>query len=194
MWNIIHRTFDDIIWKILDFLKNFNYKYYKRSKGSVMKLLLFIMLLLSLAISSYAYDFNLIEERANIVSVEELCKSEFFKELKNVPKDKMNDFIFENWDSNKIVEFKKGTRLPLKIFLKGEFFHLITEDYHTMIFIKKDLFIRIKDKKFLFSDDLKSWKEGSLFFIGNTNISIASKKGSPQIIVGTKLNKRKPAA
>ena len=84
-----------------------------------MKRLLFAISLLSLAISSYAYDFNLRKERSNIISIEEVARSDFFKELKNVPKEQMDNFLFENWNPNKIVEFKKGTKLPLKIFLKG---------------------------------------------------------------------------
>lgn len=152
---------------------------------------------LLLAISSYAYNFEIkyaynfeIKNEKTIIPIEEVTSSQFFEELKNIPKEEMDNFLFKNWDPNRVVEFKKGVQLPLKIFLKGEFFNLLIDDSYPMVILKKDLFIRIKDKKFLFSEDLKDWKEASYFFKGNATISVESNNGSPLIKVGAELNKK----
>jgi len=138
-----------------------------------------------LAISSYAFDLK----NYQILSIREICRSDFLKNLENLEKEKRDEFIFKNFDPNVVVKFEKGEKFPLKLFLKGEFFYLAEHNCPILV-MKKDLYIRIKDEKFLFSDDLKSWKEVPEFFEGDAGIEVGVDKEVVQITVGAKLNKK----
>ncbi|NGX56731.1 MAG: hypothetical protein K1060chlam5_00977 [Candidatus Anoxychlamydiales bacterium] len=151
-----------------------------------MKKLIFCALL---GFSSFAFS----NEINQIVTIDDVFDSEFFQKLENIPEDKMDIYLFENWDEKNIILLKKDTTLPLKMFLKGEYFQLIPseENNYPMATLKKDFYLQIKNKNFFFSEDLKKWDSASVFFTGSFNLGI--KKSSdhlPQIEIGADINKR----
>ncbi|NGX35425.1 MAG: hypothetical protein K1000chlam1_00248 [Candidatus Anoxychlamydiales bacterium] len=148
---------------------------------------LILCALLGFSSLAFSNEFN------QIVTLDDVFASEFFQKLDNIPEDKMESYLFKNWDSKNIILLKKDTTLPIKMFLKGDYFQLTPseENNSTMVTLKKDFYLQIKNNNFFFSDDLKKWDSASVFFTGSCNLGI--KKSSdhlPQIEIGADINKR----
>jgi hypothetical protein len=148
-----------------------------------------LMLYALLGISSLAFS----NEINQIVTIDDVFGSEFFQKLENIPEDKMDSYLFQNWDPKNIILLKKDTNLPIKMFLKGEYFQLTQneENNYPMVTLKKDLYLKIENKNFYFSEDLKKWNSASVFFTGNCRLGVAkSSDHLPQIEIGAEINKR----
>lgn len=75
----------------------------------------------------------------------------------------------EDFLNGKVLECLEGTVLPFRFSLKGEF--LEGENFST-IKVLKTCFIKCVNEVFLFSTDLKDWKEFHKFFNGNLGVSL----------------------
>ncbi len=148
-----------------------------------------ILFCITLGIASISFAFPL-ENNLKIITLNELIESDFFKELEKIPKENQEKYIFENLDSKAIVFIKKDTILPFKIFLKGYFSLTNQENINLQIKIENDLYIRLENNNFLFSEDLKKWSTVPEFFTGNACINVGNKENQPQVEAGATLNKR----
>jgi hypothetical protein len=121
-----------------------------------------------------------------IKSIEDPYIAEFLLRTKDIAN---NNDILEKWDPNDIIYLKKGTKLPINIFLQGEYFHL--KNVSSEVYFEKDLYLRIADNNFFISDDLQNWKTALEFFAGNCSMGlVTSEENSIQLEIGAELNKR----
>lgn len=148
-----------------------------------------ILYCMTLGIACLSFAFPL-ENNLKVITLNELIESDFFKELEKIPKENQEKYLFEQLDSKAIVFIKKGTILPFKIFLKGYFSLMNQESANLQIKVEKDLYIRLENNNFLFSENLKKWSIVSEFFTGNACINVGNKENQPQVEAGATLNKR----
>ena len=64
------------------------------------------------------------------------------------------------------------------------------DNANLQIKVEKDLYIRLENNNFLFSEDLKKWSTVAEFFTGNSCINVGNKENQPQIEAGATLSKR----
>ncbi len=122
-----------------------------------------------------------------IMTIDELISSELLQKMQNMPEKDLIDSI----DSKIILLLKKGNTLPIKMFLNGEYFHLITDEkVESEILVKKDLYITIKNNNYMVSENLKNWEEIPKFFGGNINFTVKSSKDIPLIELTGEINKK----
>ena len=115
-----------------------------------------------------------------------------FQEFENIPKEQRGNYLFEHWDSKDIILLKMGTKLPLEMVLKGDYFHLMAdENNYSEISLEKDLYVLIKNRNFFFSEDLEKWETTGKFFTGNCNLTISTSQDKrPQLEIGSDIRKR----
>jgi len=104
----------------------------------------------------------------------------------------VQDFVQGNLGDFFVVECTEGAYLPLKLNLSGEFLSLIAES-SSPIYIKvmKTCYIRSDGQmNFLFSTDLKNWKNFSEFFKGELNASVLPTDQGPIAQLHFDLNQR----
>lgn len=91
----------------------------------------------------------------------------------DVPKDKelCSSMQNQNWDAfkDKIVKIPKGSKFPVRLAIKGDFFSL-PESEIVSLEVKKSFLMTIVEKQntavILLSMDGKQWKEPQEFFTG----------------------------
>ena len=89
------------------------------------------------------------------------------------------------------IEIPEGARLPLNLFLSGDFLTLESDrpEIYTLRVIKT-CYLRCVEGIFLFSTDLQNWLGFDEFFSGNVTISLDTAEIVPKIGISIELNQK----
>jgi hypothetical protein len=109
----------------------------------------------------------------------------------------LNDRVIQDFSQGNmgdfVVECPAGSSLPFKLTLKGEFLGLeSTQSAPLYLNVLKTCYVRCEEKEnFLFSTDLRTWKNFSEFFTGELRVSVEAENGGPIAGLQFELNQRK---
>lgn len=93
---------------------------------------------------------------------------------------KVLDGFVRGEQQNTVLMCEKGDQFPLRLLLRGEFLSLHGADKNPNISLQviKTCYISCQEKgSFLFSHDLKTWKQFSDFFSGQLNFFLDAENG-----------------
>ena len=99
---------------------------------------------------------------------------------------------FRNGELNDTaIECPKGSRIPLEIFLKGDFFQTGREDAGQLyLTILQTIYIRLDGNDLYFSLDSMNWKEFADFYTGQAIFELGVENAQPILHLGAELNHR----
>ncbi|MDR2539554.1 MAG: hypothetical protein LBC45_02945 [Chlamydiales bacterium] len=93
---------------------------------------------------------------------------------------KVLDRFVRGEQENTVLMCEKGDQFPLRLLLRGEFISLHEADKNPNINLQilKTCYVSCQEKgSFLFSHDLKTWKQFSDFFSGQLNFFLDAENG-----------------
>ncbi len=123
-----------------------------------------------------------------IVTINELVALEEFQAMDNMSVEQIEDYIKNKWDSNLVLLLKNGTKIPLNLFLKGDYLHLCKNKEELAVL--KDVYIKLVKGEFLFSDDLQKWASFFSFFTGGLGVRVIKDEGYAKIELNAEMNRR----
>lgn len=89
------------------------------------------------------------------------------------------------------VEFTAQTKLPINLFLKGDFLTLEeSEEKYGTIEIKQTFYARSIGQELILSLNLIDWKPCLEFITGTVSVALSIQDGQPSVAVGAEANHR----
>lgn len=96
---------------------------------------------------------------------------------------------FMEGSPNVILEFSKGTLIPLNTSLEGNVINILPKDRGPIYFsIEQTLYIAFTDEDTFFSEDMNHWRQASAFFSGDINFSIDTGPDGLSINIGGQIH------
>lgn len=93
----------------------------------------------------------------------------------------------------KILKIEEGEKIPLHLFLKGDFVYLIEEDSCRLyIKTKQDIYVKQVNGNYLFSIDASNWKTLGELLMGKLSVNLdIDPSGEPFVKMGAEIYEKK---